>query len=288
MNHTSNIREDVILASSPVIGAGAHCSGSAVAWQSILAGAFAATALSVILLFLGSGLGLATMSPWDHADFTVMEFSITAAIWMIVMQWISSAMGGYLSGRLRTKWTGLHTDEVLFRDTAHGFMAWAVATVITVAVLTSAMSSIVGGGAKIATAAATAKAGVSEETMVGTDPVSYYIDNLYRTAKPAATSSDNRAETFRIVAKGVKNGSFSDADKSYMADLIVARTGVSRSEATTRVDAMETDIEAAKATAEKARKSGATFALLTFLSLIIGAFIASVSGAIGGRHRDLF
>jgi hypothetical protein len=286
MNHTSNIREDVILASSPVIGAGAHCSGSAVAWQSILAGAFAATALSVILLFLGSGLGLATMSPWDHADFTVMEFSVTAAIWLIVMQWVSSAMGGYLSGRLRTKWTGLHTDEVLFRDTAHGFMAWAVATVITVAVLTSAMSSIVGGGAKIATAAA-ATAAASEESTVSTDPVSYYIDNLYRTSKPA-TSADNRAETFRIVAKGVKNGSFSDADKSYMADLIVARTGVTRSEATTRVDAMETDIEAAKATAEKARKSGATFALLTFLSLIIGAFIASVAGAIGGRHRDLY
>lgn len=283
MNQTSNIREDVILASRPVIGAGAHCSGSAVAWQSILAGAFAATALSVILLFLGSGLGLATMSPWDPSDYTAMEFSITAAIWLIIMQWVSSAMGGYISGRLRTKWTGLHTDEVLFRDTAHGFMAWAVATVITVAVLTSAMSSIAGGAAKVASTAH-----AQNQKSVMTDPVSYYVDGLYRSTKANTTSDAARAETTRIVLKGVKNESFSDTDKNYLADLIAARTGLSRTEAVSRVNAMETDIENAKAAAEKARKSGATFALLTFLSLVIGAFIASVAGAIGGRHRDLY
>lgn len=286
MNHTSHNREDVILASSPVIGAAAHCSGSAVAWQAILAGAFAATALSIILLFLGSGLGLATMSPWDPSDFTVMEFSVTAAIWLIVMQWVSSAMGGYLSGRLRTKWTGLHTDEVLFRDTAHGFMAWAVATVITVAVLTSAMSAIAGGAAKTAATAAAAQTQTADTTL--TDPVSYYVDGLYRSTKPDVTSVESRAETTRIILKGVKNESFSDTDKSYLADLIVARTGVSRPEAVNRVNAMETDIENAKTATEKARKSGATFALLTFLSLVIGAFIASVAGAIGGRHRDLY
>jgi hypothetical protein len=72
---------------------------------------------------------------------------MATVLWLIVMQIISSSMGGYLAGRLRTKWANIHTDEVYFRDTAHGFLAWAVALVITAAFLASAATSMVGSAA---------------------------------------------------------------------------------------------------------------------------------------------
>ena len=105
-------------------------STSGVAWPAIIGGAFAAAALSLILLALGSGFGLASVSPWPNAGASVTTFTVMTAVWLIVTQWLASGLGGYLTGRLRTKWVGLHTHEVFFRDTANGFLTWATATVI--------------------------------------------------------------------------------------------------------------------------------------------------------------
>jgi hypothetical protein len=104
-------------------------SASAVEWAAILGGALGATGISIILFTLGSGLGLSTVSPWSWSNPSPTTFGIAAGIWLIVTQWLASALGGYLTGRLRTKWVGIRTDEVFFRDTAHGFLAWALATV---------------------------------------------------------------------------------------------------------------------------------------------------------------
>jgi hypothetical protein len=108
---------------------------SAVSWSSILAGAFASLGLSFILLALGSGLGFAFVSPWLRPGMSTTALTATAAIWLLVAQWISAGVGGYLAGRLRTRWLGTHVHEVFFRDTAHGLITWAVVTVV-IAVLT--------------------------------------------------------------------------------------------------------------------------------------------------------
>src|SRR5215471_10040673 len=121
---------------------------SAVSWAAIVAGAFAIAAVALILLALGSGLGLASVSPWYNSGPSATTFGVWAAIWLVVVQWISAALGGYVTGRLRTKWVGVHTDEVYFRDTAHGFLAWAVAAVIIAAALSSVVTSVVGGAAR--------------------------------------------------------------------------------------------------------------------------------------------
>src|SRR5579871_1588686 len=101
---------------------------SAVSWSAIGGGALAAAGTSLILLTLGSGMGLAAISPWSGLSATVI--GTTAAIWVVVVQWLSSAFGGYIAGRLRTSWVGLHTHEVAFRDTAHGVLAWALASIL--------------------------------------------------------------------------------------------------------------------------------------------------------------
>src|ERR1700687_598887 len=138
-------------------------STSAISWAAIIGGAFAAVALSLILLALGSGFGLASVSPWPNAGGSVTTFTVMTAVWLIVVQWLASGIGGYLTGRLRTKWVGLHTHEVFFRDTANGFLTWAVASVIGAAFLASAASSVVSGTATIVAGMASgAAAGASQ------------------------------------------------------------------------------------------------------------------------------
>jgi hypothetical protein len=274
-------------------GAGAT---SAVAWPAIIAGAFTAAAVSLILLLLGSGLGLASVSPWSSTSVTAATFTVATAIWLIIMQWISSGLGGYLTGRLRSRWAGMHADEVFFRDTAHGFLAWALATIITAAFLASAAASVVGStvnAAAAASAAAAAGAGYAAAENSGdaaADPTAYFVDSLYRLGQAADNPTNVRAETLRILVKGTKNGALPDTDRAYLADLVVSRAGISLTEAERRVDRVLEQIEEikinVKAEADKARSAASQLSIFTFLSLLIGAFIASAAAALGGRHRD--
>jgi len=103
---------------------------SAVSWGAIVAGAVVAMVTSLLLLMLGSGLGLVATSPWTADAGTAKALGIGAIVWLIVMQLASAALGGFVGGRLRTRWSAT-ADEVFFRDTAHGLLVWAVATLAT-------------------------------------------------------------------------------------------------------------------------------------------------------------
>jgi hypothetical protein len=131
---------------------------SAASWPAIFAGAVVAVAVSLVLLALGSGLGFAAISPWPGHGASATTFTVTAAIWLIVTQWLSAALGGYIAGRLRTKWVGTHTHEVFFRDTAHGFVTWSLATVFVATVFAGTFFSMVGGGMHALGGAASAAA----------------------------------------------------------------------------------------------------------------------------------
>ena len=189
------MEELVVGATSPV----ASAAGRATDWGAIVGGALGAIAISIILFTAGSGFGLSAVEPWSFANRAPETFAIGAAIWLIVMQWLSSAFGGYLAGRLRAKWIGSRTDEVLFRDTAHGLLAWALATVIVAALFT--LGTLGTSAAVVATEGA-----------------------------PATN--------------------------------------------------------AAAALTEEARKVAANFSIVTAISLLVGAFIGAVAGALGGYHRD--
>jgi hypothetical protein len=256
---------------------------SGIAWPAILGGAFAAAALALVLIALGSGFGLASVSPWPNSGASATTFTVMAAIWLIIVQWVSAALGGYLTGRLRTKWVGVHTHEVFFRDTANGFLAWAVAAVIGAAVLASAASSLVASGNhEVGTTTSGAIAGASQGAS-GTDPSAYYVDMLFRSNHPTtATNPEIRAEATRIFAIGVKKD-YPPADKAYLTQLVAAGAGLSQADAEKRVDEVTAR---AKADADAARKVVAYFSIFTALSMLIGAFIAAAAAALGGQHRD--
>ncbi|MEP7099806.1 MAG: hypothetical protein ABI781_04820 [Burkholderiales bacterium] len=283
---------------------------SAVSWGAILAGAAAAAALSLILLILGTGLGLSSVSPWAQAGITAASFGVSTILWISFTQIVASGMGGYLAGRLRTKWAAVHTDEVYFRDTAHGFLAWAIASLATAALLGSVIGSIVSGGAQAsATVAGGAAAAVgaggaamaaSERGTTGTNPGAYFVDTLFRkdasaTATPGAgDAAPPVAEAARIFASGVQSGALPADDARYLGQLVAQRTGLAQADAEKRVtDAfarMQTTLGSAKAAAaeaaDKARKASAYGALWLFISLLIGAFVASLAATFGGRRRD--
>ena len=242
----------------------AEAARSAVAWAPVLAGAAAAIAVTMVLLALGSGLGFAAASPWPGAAPAAATFAITAGIWLIVTQWLSSALGGYLAGRLRTKWVGIHTHEVTFRDTAHGFLAWAVSTVIVAGVVLSATASTVGAASSAATTAA-----------------SNATDTLMRSTRTGAgVSPEARSEVLRLLGSGT---ALQPDDRGYLANQVAAQTGVTQQEAQQRVDTAVTSIREA---ADKARKVSSALGFFTALSMLIGAFVASASAAYAGQLRD--
>jgi hypothetical protein len=273
-------------------GSGYEAKVSAVSWGAILAGAFVAAALALILLLLGSGLGFAVSSPWSNDGASAKTLGLAAIVWMVITHLSSSAMCGYLSGRLRTKWVGLHTEEVVFRDTAHGLASWAVGIVITAAFLSSAAMSVVGGAAKlgVTAAAATAGAGAAAQQKAP-DANATFVDAMLRSDRPRGPDDAAvREEASRILASGVRQGDIPAADRTYLAQVVSARTGLSQPEAEKRVADAATQAKTAEAQAREAadlaRKAAAHTALWSFLALLIGAFTASYAAIVGGRHRD--
>jgi hypothetical protein len=259
----------------------AHSSG--VSWAAVIAGAFVGAALSLALLALGAGIGLSAVSPWASAGASGSRIGRTAIGWLVFTQLIASVVGGYLAGRLRTRWVHVHTHEVYFRDTAHGFLVWAVGLVITTAFLTSAATSISGGS----TRARMAIGDMPESTQSndGLRPNAYVIDKLLRTtaSRPDQDDAPVRNQIAVIFAIDLRDGGLPPADRSYVAQLVAAKTGSSESDAERRVD--QAFAEAQQAT-DNARKALAHTMYWTFVALLIGAFSASVAATIGGKERD--
>lgn len=313
-----------------------------ICWGAVLAGAAGAASLSLILLVLGVGLGLSSVSPWSSEGVSAEAFGVSTILWLAFTQLAASGLGGYLAGRLRHRWSHVQADEVHFRDTAHGFLAWSVATLATAGLLTSAIGAIVGGGAKAGVAAAgvAPSASMVAATAASTPGISpeYFVDTLFRRVEasavappaaaasaPAARNSDGgafapaspvvappgsmplavapatqdappTAEVVRIYMNATSANALPVEDARYLGQLVAQRTGLGQQEAEKRVTDAFARLQAkataareqAKGAADKARSASAKAALWGFISLLIGAFVASLLGTLGGRHRDQF
>lgn len=255
---------------------------SAVSWGAVLAGAAAAAALSLILLILGAGLGLSSFSPWTGLGMSATTFGVSAIVWLVVTQLAASGLGGYLAGRLRTRWADLQADEVYFRDTAHGLLAWAVASLITAAALTTTIGALLGQGNRAAAPVSDPVSLVQGRAVDG-----YYIDALFRPepAQPQpSVFTRPDGEVSRVMTKGLSEGALLDEDVRYLGQLVSQRTGLALPAAEKRV----TDtFERAKTASAKATKAAAHASLWMFISLLAGAFVASWLATYGGRRRDL-
>lgn len=292
---------------------------SAVSWGAIAAGAAASASLSLILLMLGTGLGLSSVSPWAYNGVSAMTFGVSTILWLTFTQLVAAGMGGYLAGRLRTKWTSVHTDEVYFRDTAHGFLAWAVASLVTAALLTSVIGSIVSAGVQAGDSVAgniattTAIAGPDMMKSSNNEPMAYFVDSLFRNdfnaaadplvsadgivmqrTTPEPVTARSELEVTRIFLNTLRTEPLPADDIRYVGKLVSQRTGLSQLDAEKRVIDTYARVQAkqhvaeaaAKDVADKSRKASAYAALWLFISLLIGAFVASFAATYGGQLRD--
>ena len=275
---------------------------SGVSWAAIFAGAATAAALSLLLIMLGAGLGFSAVSPWANEGVGAKGLGITAIVWLALTQIIASGMGGYLAGRLRVKWANMHGDEVYFRDTAHGFLSWAVATLVTATLIAGSISSVIGSGAQaganVASGAASAMstAAASHADKNTGNSSDYFIDTLFRDDRGTAVSEDAaHGIVTRIFVRSLGNdGQLSGEDRTYLAQIVAQRTNLSQAEAEQRVDqvyakahqAVEDAKVKAKEAADTAAKVAAWTTLWMFISLLLGAFFASLCATFGGRQRD--
>ena len=282
--------------------------GGAVSWGAVLAGAVGAAAFSLVLILLGTGLGLSVVSPWAHDGVTAATAGVSTIVWITVVQILASVLGGYLAGRLRSRWITVHTNEVYFRDTAHGFLAWSVATLLMATLLSSAVGSIVTTGLKASAAVAGSVAAVgaasAKNGALESESVSYSVDSLFRPGSTTAATSnaevvqavppDKIAEVVRIFVKGLQAGDLGAADTQYLGQVVATHTGLSQVDSEKRVADTFTQLkqslqqarDKARQAADDARKASAYMALWLVISLLIGAFVASLAATFGGRLRD--
>jgi hypothetical protein len=268
---------------------------SAVSWSAVVAGGFIAGALTLLLLALGAGIGFSVISPWSGPpDITTTKAATVGGIYMAVTAVMASALGGYITGRLRTRWAAAPSDEVYFRDTAHGMLAWAFATVMGAAILASAATLIAGGAAAGAGPVIAANNGTS-----GNDITAPFLDRLFRPNYAALTGGTGQ-QAAGVFAGGRDLAADRDAarrillglrdrpeiaadDRQYLAQMVAARTGLPQAEAERRVAAVETDVRAAL---DNARRIGMHLSFWLVASMFLGALAAALAATEGGAARD--
>ena len=273
-------------------------SHSAVSWGAIIAGAVIGAALTITLITGGTGLGLLSVSPWQNDGASGSTIAISTIIWLLVTQVIAYGVAGYVTGRLRTKWTNVIGDEIYFRDTAHGFVVWALSSVVGFVLLSSAAASIVSGTAQ--TGATLVGAGTAAATAANDSEhfsLDYFTDSLLRPKEPTLSynQGDNRKEIATILTRSMVQGEMTTDDEDYLVGVIAQRAGISEMAARDRLQQVIASAKQAAAeleanvleAADTARKAAAIFALWAFASLLLGAFVASFAATVGGRARDL-
>ena len=272
---------------------------SSVSWAAIFAGAVTAAAMTLIMLILGFGLGFSVISPWQNEGVTMETIGWSTIIWLTITQIVAAGLGGYIAGRLRTRWTDINIDEIYFRDTAHGLISWAVATLLVALLILSSVGAVISGtskaGASLAQGATSVVPAISE---VASESSDYFTDALLRTEPGAEIAQradgDVRDELSNILVQALRDGELNEDDKQYVVGLVANYTELDESEAEQRVDNVIERAEQAVADAEQTAREaadtaleGATFASLwIFVALLIGAYIASFMATVGGRQRD--
>lgn len=263
-------------------------STTAVSWGAIFAGAAAAAALSFILMLLGFGFGLLSVSPWSGEGASAEAIGLGSIIWLIIIQLAAAGLGGYLAGRLRVKWADIHTDEVYFRDTAHGLVTWSVSTLAAVIFMGGTASAIITGGAKVAGGVAQAATPAVEEVL---EDQTYFANRLLRGDNWDQSIDAGRAEeAATILVRSLREGEVADSDREYLVDMVSGRTDLSGNQAQQRVDEVISEAEQyyqnALDMADEARAAAAWTAIWLFIALLAGAFFAALMATFGGRQRD--
>jgi hypothetical protein len=199
-----------------------------------------------------------------------------SGLYLILQAALSFGVGGYIAGRTNVGLAALDTAEIEQRDGLHGLAAWALAVVLGVA-----LAAFIGS----ATLTRPNSNGSSARTSAAEPLLSYEIDRLFRPLRRAANVDllQERAEAGRILLTSSSHSGMSSEDRSYLAQLVAANTGLAGAEAEKRVDAA---IATSQASIAKSRRSSVILAFSAAAAILLGAVIAVAAASVGGSHRD--
>ena len=302
-----------------VAGAAGDRTSSHVDWAALFAGAFVATAIAYVLTTFGSAVGLSMTSPFPGRGVSTPVLLVAVGLWVVWVSASSYMAGGYVAGRMRRRLYDATEHEVDIRDSVHGVVVWAVASLFGAVLIGMTAAGAAKTGAQ---ATATAVSGMAQGAALGAgaaagtaagqqgdqlgdqagDPLRGIIHRVMRQANSSAgaaggtsggdprVAAENAGEVGRVIRDGLAQGDVAEEDRAYLAQVVARSTGVSADEARKRVDQ---GIEQAKAAAQKAREAADTArkmavigAFVLAASLAIGLAAAMWGAAIGGRHRD--
>ncbi len=306
MDDTTIVGDSIAVVTSPA-QAGWAAPWSGISWSAVIAGALTAIAVTIIVVSLGSGIGMVLTSPYAASPSTG-TMTVIGALWLVFAQSVGFATGGYVAGRLRRSPAAIHAAEVKFRDGANGLVVWAIGVVVSAAVLAAAVD-------RVGSAAGTASTGAAAVAGAQSPSVDYFSDMLLRpnpqaganaANAPAAPNAANaaangaptnaaargrpqRAEINRILIMSLGPNGLSKDDSAYLAQTVAAQTGMSEGAAQHRVDNVVGQMKLdAKHAADTARQAAAYLSFWTFMSLLFGAVCATLGGILGGDLRDEF
>jgi hypothetical protein len=252
-----------------------HTFTSGITWSAVLGGAIVIASMSFILLSLGAGLGFSTITPWSGPGDSTKVIGVATIAWLVAMQAMTGSLGGYLAGRFRNRWIGVHGDEIYFRDTAHGFLAWGLALLGTVTFLAAAATVLAG---------AATSAPASDKHAGAASPNAYYVDVLLRSSTaPDTASVVVRDQLDRIITRSLVMGTLADEDRIAGGKVVARLTGLDQATSESRMTSVYAD---ARKTATDIKDAAGHSLLWIFVGLLVGAFSASAAATIGGRQRD--
>jgi hypothetical protein len=296
-----------------------------VQWGAVILGALAASAISMVLLTFGAGLGLSATSAHPYAGASAKALAVISALYAAITMVASFAAGGYITGRMRLPATE-ELAESDFRDGAHGFAVWALSLVVGGVVAASGAAGVlkttVEAGTAIAGGAAAGAAsnpalGQAAANRMSVTPTDYAVDRIFAPAPAAAAPAaggaapatpggapamppagmggqaspartDMVAPVNRIWAASLKSGQLDARDRATLVATVQQQTGLPQAEAEKRVDDAYTELKNAEQKARDAAEKARKAALITAFALAATLLLgcaAACAGAAAGARH---
>jgi hypothetical protein len=117
--------------------------------------------------------------------------------------------------------------------------------------------------------------------------LAFELDRLLRSDRTVDASDVNdstlRAQAARIIFSSFGRTGITADDRGYLVRAVMMRTGIAQPEAETRVDKALAD---SKTAISRTRQSIVILAFMIGASMMVGAAMAWLAAASGGKHRD--
>jgi hypothetical protein len=247
-------------------------------WGPVVAGAFAAAALALVLDAFAAAVGLAVSSTaptWRDSSAALWFLS---GVYLVLVAVAAYGFGGYIAGRMRDPIVEVGQVETEVRDGTHGLLVWALATLLTAAMI----GFVIPAASRIAAPSA---GGAGPATSVaGENIIAFDLDRLFRGTRLAGSGDLEypRAEAARILLTSTGHDGVNGEDRAYLVRRVSEVTGLAPPDAQRRVDAT---IDSARQNIQRARHAGIVLAFCAGAAALVGAAAAWFTACLGGKHR---